>query len=118
MGDGKKLNIIGIFKRINLREIPGNYLKCVLVGNFGLLNKRLKELNINVRLIDPDKKPVGSPIPPFRLPVAIKEGKRLEDVNFTLELGNLKFETEGKYRFEIAVNGELLGEYKFEVKHQ
>jgi hypothetical protein len=115
IGENRKLSIIGIFKVIKLRKVPGTYLKSVLVGSFSPLNKKIKDLNIKVNLLGPGGEPVGLSIPPVKLPT-IEKKKRLRDVNFTLELGNLKFEVEGDYKFEVLANNELLGEYKFQVK--
>lgn len=114
VGEGNKLSIIGIFKNIRLGKIPGIYLKCVLVGGFTVLTKTARSLDIDVRLIGPDGQPVAAPVPPFSLPPA-GERTAAGDVNFTLELGNLKFEKEGDYKFEVKVGGEPLGEYKFRV---
>lgn len=117
VGEGNKLSIIGIFKNIGLGRIPGVYLKCVLVGGFTVSNRAARSLDIDVRLIGPDGQLVGAPIPPFSLPPA-GEKTAAGDVNFTLELGNLKFEKEGDYKFEVKVDSEFLGEYKFQVRRR
>ena len=115
--ENKKISVIGIFNIINLKEVPGTYVKFVLVGNFSILDKKVKDLNVKVNLVDPNGKPVALPVPLIKLPAAPK-GKKLKDVNFYLEFNNLKFESEGEYKFEMLVNKEFLGTYKFQVKHK
>jgi hypothetical protein len=109
-GENGKVSIIGIFQQVNLREIPGKLLKSVLVGNFTDLSKTAEELELKVSLLDVENKPANLNIPAVKLPSS--GGK---DVGFFLELGNLEFSKTGDYKFVVEVNGELLGEYKFQV---
>lgn len=109
-GENGKVSIIGIFQQVNLREIPGKLLKSVLVGNFTDLNKTTEELELKVSLLDRENNPANLNIPLVKLPSS--SGK---DIGFFLELGNLEFSKTGDYKFAVEVNGELLGEYKFQV---
>jgi len=110
-GENGKISIIGIFQQVNLREIPGMLLKSVLVGNFSYFDKTTKELELKVNLLDPENKPANLKIPPVKLPLPNEGG----DIGFFLELGNLEFSKTGNYKFEVEMNGEALGEYKFQV---
>lgn len=111
------MSIIGIFQRINLTQIPGTHLKFVLVGNFSVLYKETANIEITINLIDPNNDPINLNISPLKLPVP-PEIKATRDVGFVIEIGNLRFETDGDYKFEVNINNEKIGEYKFQVELQ
>ncbi len=107
-----KLSIIGIFDKINLQTIPGNYLKFVLIGNFDIIDKTINDISLNVGLIDENNKTVNINIP--KQDIHLPE-KAKNHFNFMVEFGNLKFDNAGKYKFIVDANGEKVGEVNFEV---
>jgi len=114
-GENKKLSIIGIFKVIFSPKFPFTHLKSTLVGNFDVVDTELKELEISVDLVDDKNNPVGLSLPPIKLPIPIKKDKKKRAINFILEIGNLKFQKDGRYKFIIKADSEKVGETSFEV---
>lgn len=112
-----KVCIIGIFDVINLKEFPGTLLKSVLVGNFSLFENKIGSLEIGINLLGPGERSIDLKIPSVHIPIS-PEVKKLGHVGFFLELGNLKFEEAGDYKFKVSVNNEELGEYKFKINKQ
>lgn len=113
MSENGKVNIIGIFERIYSPSLPAVHLKSVLVANFDINDKEISELEVQIDIVDKDKKAVGISIPKLKIPVTIKEGSRKAGI--LIQLGNLKFDNYGEYKIVITTNGEEIGEYLFEV---
>lgn len=114
-GENKKLSIIGIFKIIFAPKFPFTHLKSVLVGNFDIVDTRLKELELSIDLVDDKGNPIGLNLPPIKRPIPVKKDKKKRVINFILEIGNLKFQKDGKYKFIIKADSEKVGETSFEV---
>jgi len=114
ISDGK-LNALGIFEEINISQIPGTHLKCVLVGNFEINDSTINQVSIEVKLNDPKNNTVLLEIPAMKLPVPRDNKGRQGKINVLLELGNLKLEMEGKYCFKVFMNSEHVSDYEFMV---
>lgn len=111
-GANNKLSIIGIFKEIFFPEFPHTHLKTVLVGNFDILEADSQEAEITVDLVDKKGNPIGLNLPAIKL--NIPENK--ESFNFILEIGNMKLEKEGRYKFIVKANNKKIGETNFKAK--
>jgi len=114
-GENKKLSIIGIFKVILVPKLPAIHLKSTLVGNFEVLDKKIKEIDIFIDLVDEKRNPVGLSMPPVKITIPKIKDKENRTINFILEIGNIKFEREGDYIFLIKANSELIGQTSFKV---
>ena len=113
-----KLNIIGVFDVVNLKNISSKLLKAVLVGNISVLHPKISKIKFGVKLVNGTNQSIDLKIPPMELaiPKQIKESEREVKVGFVLEIGNIKFPKKGKYKFKVSVNGQNIGEVGFEVK--
>ena len=114
-GENKKLNIIGIFKVIFVPKLPAIHLKSTLVGNFEVIDKKIKEIDISIDLVDEKRSQVGLSIPPIKITIPKIKDKKKRTINFILELGNIKFEKEGNYRYLVRTGSELVGKTSFKV---
>lgn len=118
--DGK-LSLIGIFDILNVRNIPGNMVKAVLVCNFSILNPKLDSIKVDISIIKEGEEEPVVKIP--TLDAKKFEGRKKKSsiggetkVGVTLRLTNIRFKSEGAYLINVMVNGSLLGSYKFNVK--
>lgn len=109
-----KLNIIGIFDLINIKEVPGILNKAVLVGNFSLLDFTDNKLVLKVTIVDEEGNETEQPkVPPLEISVPTPKPKNF---GFILELGNIKFNRLGNYKLRVETEQGLLGEVIFTVK--
>jgi hypothetical protein len=112
-GDGK-LNILGIFDRINLMQVPAVHPQMHLVLR---LDAHPAELNrshaIEIRLQDPEGVVIfevkGEIVPQG-------EAGRPVSTNQILTLNNLQLEKIGDYRFVVLVNGDVKSEISLAVE--
>ncbi len=114
MGENGKISLIGIFEKVNFVSIPSSLLKCVLVGNFNILDKAEEDVAIQINLLDEQGNIVGLKAPEIKLRIK-KNEKKERKLGFIVEIGNLKFEKTGKYKFEIKANSERIAIHEFEV---
>ena len=99
ISEGGKLNLIGIFKVIKVKKIPGG------IPKFNIL------LNIEnpTGKIDKNIVPTISGIFP-----KIQKGGT-PNINFNIEIVNYKFFYTGNYKFLINFNGKKVGDIKLVV---
>jgi hypothetical protein len=111
-----KLNLLGVFDTLFARSFPITHPQLQLVIRF---EAEVAELaggrTLEVQLVAPDDRVV------FRVPGTmtvqpgvVGEAIRLEHI---LTLNNLQLEAPGRYRFQIVVDGELLGAVPMRVEH-
>ncbi|OGG06223.1 hypothetical protein A3D05_03610 [Candidatus Gottesmanbacteria bacterium RIFCSPHIGHO2_02_FULL_40_24] len=113
LGQGGKMNIIGIFRTINMSKLPGTHLKTVLVGNFDVLDNSLKEVSLEISLTDSRGVSQGLTVGPMKM--TVPENNKGRNINILIEMGNVKFEKEGKYAFLVKADGETVGKADFTV---
>jgi hypothetical protein len=114
-----KLSLIGIFDVVNVVNIPGNLLKAVLVCNFSILNPSVKNVKVDIFIEKEGEKEPIFKIPTLnaKFPPGLKEGMEQENkIGFTVQLGNLRFNSEGIYQINFIANDNMVGTYKFLVK--
>jgi hypothetical protein len=115
LGEHGKVNIIGIFERIYSPTLPAIHLKSVLVANFEVNDPNLLEADVSVDLMDEHNKTIGLSIPKIKIKIPkSKSAKRRAGI--MVQLGNLKFENYGSYKFIVKIDSEVLGECIFEVQ--
>lgn len=112
-GDGK-LNILGIFDRINLVQIPAVHPQMHLVLR---LEARPAELDraheIEIRLQDPE----GATIFEVKGEIVPRgEPGQLVSTNQILTLNNLQLEKVGEYTFVVFVNNDIKAEIPLAVE--
>ena len=112
-GDGK-LNILGIFDRINLVQIPSMHPQMHLILRIEAHSaERDRAHHIEIRLHDPDGKTIfdvnGDIVPQG-------EGPHPTSANQILTLNNLHLEKVGAYNFIIFINNDLKYELPLHVE--
>lgn len=98
--DGK-VSLIGIFRNISVSTLPAQHPRMYLVAVLGL---DAGAHDVVVRLVRPDGAP-AMPEPP-RIQVHAVPG---QDVNVIVELNNLSFGTYGTHRFDLEIDGSMIG---------
>jgi len=101
-----KLNILGIFDRINAQSVPAVHPQMQLIMTIEADRVEAnKEHKVEVELIDEDRSKL------FSIGGALKfssppPGERIR-INHIIQLNNLKFDRFGKYDFKILINNEV-----------
>jgi hypothetical protein len=112
-GDGK-LNILGIFDRINLVQVPAVHPQMHLILRLEAhAAERDRSHKIEIRLHDPDGATifeVNGDIVPHG------EGAHPVSTNQILTLNNLQLEKIGAYKFVVFVNNDLKTELPLHVE--
>lgn len=111
--DGK-LNILGIFDRINMVQLPSVHPQMHLVLRIEAHSaERERSHYIEIRLHDPDGKTifdVNGDIVPHG------DGAQPTSTNQILTLNNLQLEKVGAYKFVIFINNDLKSELPLHVE--
>ncbi len=101
VGQDGKLSVLGIFRNINVSQLPAQHPRMYLVA---VLSLEAGAHDVVVRLVRPDGGQ-GLAQPP-RISVHAVPG---QDVNVVVELNNLGFTTYGAHRFDLEVDGTAVG---------
>lgn len=108
-----KLNIMGIFNRINAASMPAVHTQMRLVIHFQTdPADRGQSKQIDIKLLDAD----GKVLLALGSNLAISEDQPLTaEFNEILELTGLRFERFGDHSFHVMVNGETKAQIPFKV---
>jgi hypothetical protein len=108
--EGGKLNVIGIFKKINGKTLPLQHpqmyiVSSVFIEGSGTFEKEIKIVRVrdNFEIISPLK---------FTL---IAKGDKGAEFGVLGQLSNLKFDEAGNYEVRIFVNSNLVNKVPFNV---
>jgi hypothetical protein len=112
-GDGK-LNILGIFDRINLLQIPAAHPQMHLVLRIEAHPAELERgHDVEIRLHDPE----GTTIFEVRGEIVPRgEPGQTVSTNQILTLNNLQLERVGNYRFVVLINNDVKSEIPLAVE--
>src|SRR5215510_1639146 len=110
-----KLNILGTFDTIYTSQLPAIHPQCSIA--IRMTFSKVEEGNHKVKLnfVDEDGKSV---MPPIEIPfdVSVPEETIFLSRNFIVNIQKLKFEKEGLYSIDIAVDGRQEGSIPLLVK--
>jgi hypothetical protein len=107
-----KLNILGSFGNITANGFPCVHPQMVLVTRFDASRAEIGQTKqMEIRLMDPDGRSVGSLTGTFDVPDA-PAGQRVTMGNI-LPLINTRFERAGDHLFVIMIGGETKPRYRF-----
>lgn len=101
VGQDGKVSLLGIFRNISVTGLPAQHPRMFLVAILGL---DAGTHTVVVRLRKPDGGQAG-PNPP-EISVQAATG---QDVNVIVELNNLSFAVFGTHRFDLEVDGAVVG---------
>lgn len=102
VGQDGKVSLMGIFRNISVSGLPAQHPRLFLVA---ILDLEMGSHSVVVRLLRPDGEQ-ALPNPP-EIAVQASAG---QDVNVIVELNNMSFTTYGPHRFQLSVDGEVLGD--------
>ncbi|HWQ59875.1 MAG: hypothetical protein HGA38_00395 [Candidatus Moranbacteria bacterium] len=115
-GDAGKLNVIGVFKNINLQksgdEVPV-HRQMFVVTNISVPSE--KQYTQKISLVNKDTGGVILDLPPVIAGVE-KSPTGSVDLGMILQLNDTKFEVSGNYAVDIEINGEKIEEIPIIVK--
>ncbi len=119
IGDSAKFFILGEFRYIRAIKFPATHPKMSLALRItGYKNEGL-EHKLKLMLVDADGNDVLPQLSKVQAPTRFADigpasvGRIQAQV--TMELGGIKFEREGDYRFDIFIDGQRLGGVPFHV---
>lgn len=101
-----KLNVLGVFDRIQAREFPARHGRVCLVIRLAARAGDAGEHTAEIRLVTPD----GDDLVRLdgKLQVGPAHGDEVTRIPHVLNLDGLVFPKAGAYSFEIAIDGESL----------
>jgi hypothetical protein len=110
-----KLNVLGAFYNIFAKEMPMEYPACAVAMRIRFERIEEGEHTIKVQMIDEDGKSTG---PKLRGDIGVRFADDLDFVvaNFVLNIQRLKFEKYGKYRIDLAIDGQITSSLPFIVR--
>ncbi len=107
LSQDNKLNIIGIFREIYSQKFPFRYPKMAVVMNV-TVEKGMHPFAIHMM-----KEGTTDPVMKMQGEVKSSETK---DFNLIIDLANIAFEDQRKYRIDILMEDEVIGAIPFEIK--
>jgi len=110
-----KLNILGTFDTIYTSQLPAVHPQCSIAirMTFGKVEEGQHKVKLN--FVDEDGKPVLD-LPLIPIDVMVPEETIFLSRNFIVNIQKLKFEKEGLYSIDIAVDGRQEGSIPLLVK--
>ena len=109
-----KLNILGAFDIVFAKKVPAIHPACAVALRIRF--QKIEEGNHSIRIyiIDEDGKGIG---PKVEGNINVKIGENIDSagVNVILNIQRLKFEKHGKYRVDLAIDGEIKGSVPLRV---
>jgi hypothetical protein len=109
-----KLNILGAFDHIVAAKMPTKHPACAIAGRIRFERIEEGEHKIRVQIIDEDARPLG---PKMDGNINIRFTSDVDSAvnNFVLNIQGLQFEKYGKYRIDLAIDGQIRGSLPFYV---
>ncbi|MGH2552954.1 MAG: DUF6941 family protein [Chitinophagaceae bacterium] len=103
--NNSKLTIVGTFDSINTKQFPAVHPACTVASRLRFSAKESGEHNFKLRLIDSKAKEIIQPIE-GNINIGIPPNGQLASINIVVNFNQLKFETEGRYSFELYIDGD------------
>ncbi|MBP8994833.1 MAG: hypothetical protein KBG30_13635 [Bacteroidales bacterium] len=106
-GEGGKLNILGIFKKINITKFPATHPQLFIVANVIVTKPgSYKEI---IKIIDDENNNI---IKPLEFNLTFPSGRKEKQAEFGVvaQVNNLSLSKEGNHRVQIYINKQLIGE--------
>jgi hypothetical protein len=101
-----KLNILGAFDTIYVKKAPAIHPACAVAVRIRFQKIEEGNHSIRIRIIDEDGKGI-EPNLEGNINVKIGENRDSAGINAILNIQGLKFEKHGKYRVDLAIDGEI-----------
>jgi hypothetical protein len=103
--NNSKLTIVGTFDSINSKQFPVVHPACTISCRLRFAAKEAGEHSFKLRLIDVKGKEVIQPIE-GNINIGNPPNGQFASINIVVNFNQLKFETEGRYSFELYIDGD------------
>jgi hypothetical protein len=103
--NNSKLTIVGTFDSINSKQFPAVHPACTVASRLRFAAKESGEHNFKLRLIDSKGKEVIQPIE-GNINIGVPPNGQFASINIVVNFNQLKFETAGRYSFELYIDGD------------
>jgi hypothetical protein len=112
---GGKLNVLGAFDVIGVRELPLVHPSCAVAVRIRFKRIETGDHRVKVDVVDEDGR---HNVPSFETTVAIRpvEGEESPVANLILNFQQLRFEKFGRYSIDLAVDGRQEGSLPIYVR--
>ncbi len=99
-----KLNVLGAFDTLWLRQIPAVHPQCAVALRFRFTRLEEGDHAIKIIIMDADGKPIMPPME-GKLPVRMPAEANTVAVNLILSIHGLKLASYGEYAVDVAMDG-------------
>ena len=100
-----KMTVVGTFDSINVKQFPVQHPACTIACRLRFSAKETGDHTFKLRLIDSAGKETIKPIE-GNINIGAPTNGQLASINIVINFNQLKFETAGRYSFELYINGE------------
>lgn len=101
-----KLNVLGAFDSIWAKQTPVKHIACSVATRIRFEEIEAGSHSVRIRIIDQDGINIG-PQHESNISINVGAGSDTSLVNLVLNIQGLEFRSYGKYRIDLAINGEI-----------
>ena len=110
-----KLNVLGAFDNIFAKKLPSKHPACAIAARIRF--EKIEEGNhpIRINIIDEDGKSIG---PKLDGNISVRVGDNVDSsvANLILNIQGLEFKAYGRFRIDLAIDGQIKGSLPFYVR--
>jgi hypothetical protein len=100
-----KLTIVGTFDSISTKQFPAIHPSCTIACRLRFAAKEAGDHDFKLRMTDTKGKEIIKPIE-GQMKVGVPPNNQYASVNLVFNFNQLKFETPGRYSFELFIDGD------------
>jgi hypothetical protein len=114
-----KVNILGIFDKLYLSNLPSRYQKFTLVSSLTIYKLASEIQILQIKILDSNKTEIklDNPIQ-LELQIDKENFKKNANVNLILDIANVEFSKYGKHSLNIYINNHLIGSTNLSVEER
>ncbi len=110
-----KLNILGAFDSLFAKKMPTKHPACAVAVRIRFERIEEGDHPMRINIIDEDGNPIGPKLD-GNISVKTRPGLDSSAVNLVLNIYGLEFKKYGKYRIDLAVDGQIKGSLPLTVR--
>jgi hypothetical protein len=103
--NNSKLTIVGTFDSMQSKQFPVQHPACAIACRLRFSAKEAGEHDFKLRLIDAIGNEIIQPIE-GNVNIGMPPNGQLASVNFVINFNQLKFDSPGRYSFELYIDGD------------
>lgn len=100
-----KLTIVGTFDSISSKQFPAIHPACSIACRLRFASKEAGDHDFKLRMTDTNGKEIIKPIE-GQIKIGVPPKNQFATVNLVFNFNQLKFETAGRYSFELYIDGD------------